>query len=177
MNYGSSVRHPAVQSPYRLSYPSSKLPQQRRRNFILSKNIFMYANMNCHSPGNRRPALCSGDPSFDTDVKIHVMVDGVLINYLVPFFGFSQNLVNVSIHGPLLEMRLIESRLMALHIFNGAHILITYQNTNLTFRVPCIVIYSYNKSQRDALFLKFSLIKYSTFLGQIYCPSSGVSTL
>jgi len=34
---------------------------------------------------------------------------------------------------------------------------------------------SYNKSQRDALFLKFILIKNST--GQIYCPSSGVSTL
>jgi len=27
--------------------------------------------------------------------------------------------------------------------------------TNLTFRGPCIVIYSYNESQRDALFLKF----------------------
>ena len=27
---------------------------------------------------------------------------------------------------------------------------------NLAFRGPCIVIYSYNKSQRDALFLKFS---------------------
>jgi len=26
---------------------------------------------------------------------------------------------------------------------------------NLTFRVPCIVIYSYNKSQKDALFLNF----------------------
>jgi hypothetical protein len=26
---------------------------------------------------------------------------------------------------------------------------------NLTFRGPCIVIYSYNESQRDALFLKF----------------------
>jgi len=26
---------------------------------------------------------------------------------------------------------------------------------NLTFRGPCIVIYSYNKSQRDALFLNF----------------------
>jgi len=28
---------------------------------------------------------------------------------------------------------------------------------NLTFRGPCIVIYSYNESQRDALFLKFIL--------------------
>ena len=27
--------------------------------------------------------------------------------------------------------------------------------TNLTFRGPCIVIYSYNESQRDALFLRF----------------------
>ena len=27
--------------------------------------------------------------------------------------------------------------------------------SNLTFRGPCIVIYSYNKSQQDALFLKF----------------------
>jgi len=49
--------------------------------------------------------------------------------------------------------------------------------TNLTFRGPCIVIYSYNKSQQDALFLKFILINNSTCFGQIYCPSSGVSAL
>ena len=35
----------------------------------------------------------------------------------------------------------------------------------------------YNKSQRNALFLKFILIKNSTCFGQIYCPSSGVLTL
>jgi len=39
------------------------------------------------------------------------------------------------------------------------------------------MIYSYNKSQRVALFLKFILIKYSKCIGQIYCPSSEVSTL
>jgi len=39
----------------------------------------------------------------------------------------------------------------------------------LTFRGPCIVIYSYNKSQQDALFLKFISIKNSTCFGQIYC--------
>ena len=48
---------------------------------------------------------------------------------------------------------------------------------NLAFRGQCIVIYSYNKSQWDALFLKFILIKNSTCFGQINCPSSGVSTL
>jgi hypothetical protein len=48
---------------------------------------------------------------------------------------------------------------------------------NLTFRVPCNVIYSYNKSQQDALFLKFILVKNSTCFGQIYCPSSGVLVL
>ena len=48
---------------------------------------------------------------------------------------------------------------------------------NLTFVGPCIVIYSYNRSQRDTLFLKFILIKNSTCFGQICCPSSGVSTL
>jgi len=37
--------------------------------------------------------------------------------------------------------------------------------------------HSYNKSKRDALFLKFILIKNSTCFGQIYYPSSGVSTL
>jgi len=37
--------------------------------------------------------------------------------------------------------------------------------------------YSYNKSQQDALFLKFILIKNSTCFRQIYHPSSGVSTL
>jgi hypothetical protein len=31
-------------------------------------------------------------------------------------------------------------------------------NICLTFRGPCIVIYSYNKSQQDALFLYFILI-------------------
>jgi len=39
------------------------------------------------------------------------------------------------------------------------------------------VINSYNKSQRDTLFLKFILMKCSTYFGQIYCPSSRVSTL
>jgi len=48
---------------------------------------------------------------------------------------------------------------------------------NLTFRELCIVVCSYNKSQRDALFHKFILIKNSTCFGQLYCPSSGVSTL
>ena len=33
---------------------------------------------------------------------------------------------------------------------------------------------SYNKSQQDAIILKFILIKYSTCFGYIYCPSSGV---
>jgi len=47
----------------------------------------------------------------------------------------------------------------------------------LTFRGPCIVKYSYNKSQQDALFLNFILVKNSTCFGQIYCPSSGVLIL
>jgi len=38
-------------------------------------------------------------------------------------------------------------------------------------------IYSYNKNQQDALFLKFILVKNSKYFGQIYCPSSGVLTL
>ena len=38
-------------------------------------------------------------------------------------------------------------------------------------------INSYNKSQRDALFLKFILIKNSICFGQTYCPSAGVSTV
>jgi hypothetical protein len=42
-----------------------------------------------------------------------------------------------------------------------------------TLRVPCIVIYSYNKNQQDALFLNFILVKNSTGFGQIHCPSSG----
>jgi len=48
---------------------------------------------------------------------------------------------------------------------------------NLTFRGPCIVIYSYYKSQQDALFLNFILIKNSACFGQTYCPSSGVLIL
>ena len=48
---------------------------------------------------------------------------------------------------------------------------------HLTFRRPCIVIYSYNKSQWDALFLKFIWVTNSTCFSYIYCPSSGVPTL
>jgi len=39
------------------------------------------------------------------------------------------------------------------------------------------MIYYYNKSQQDALFHKFILVKNSTCFGQIYCPSSGVLIL
>jgi len=39
------------------------------------------------------------------------------------------------------------------------------------------ILYSYNKIQQDALFLKLILIKNTTCFGQIYWPSSGVSTL
>jgi len=36
---------------------------------------------------------------------------------------------------------------------------------------------SYNKSQQDALFLNFILVKNSICFEQIYCPSSGVLIL
>jgi len=48
---------------------------------------------------------------------------------------------------------------------------------NLTFRGPRIIIYPYNKSQRDSLFLNFILIKNFTCFGQAYCLSSGVLIL
>ena len=43
--------------------------------------------------------------------------------------------------------------------------------------VQDMCVNSYNKSQRDAVFHKFILVKNSTCFRQIYCPSSGVSTL
>jgi hypothetical protein len=45
---------------------------------------------------------------------------------------------------------------------------------NVTFRETCIVIYSYNKRQRDAQLSQIYMIKYSTCFGQVHCPSSGV---
>jgi len=36
------------------------------------------------------------------------------------------------------------------------------------------VLYSYNRSQQDSLFLNLILVKNSTCFGQTYCPSSGV---
>jgi hypothetical protein len=44
----------------------------------------------------------------------------------------------------LLEVRVFKSKLQRL--FKG-------YTADLTFRGPCIVIYSYNESQRDVLFL------------------------
>ena len=56
-------------------------------------------------------------------------------------------------------------------------IIFLYQNASineyLAFRGPCMVIYSYNKSRRDALFLNFILVNNSTCFGKIYCPPSG----
>jgi hypothetical protein len=50
---------------------------------------------------------------------------------------------------------------------------------NLTFRGPRIVIYYYNKSQQNALFLNSILVynSTSTCFGQTYCPSLGVLIL
>jgi hypothetical protein len=48
---------------------------------------------------------------------------------------------------------------------------------HLTFRGPCIVIYSYNKSQQYALFINYILVKNSTCFGQTYFPSSGILIL
>ena len=45
------------------------------------------------------------------------------------------------------------------------------------YRTQTHILYSYNRSQRDALFLNFILIKNSTRFRQIYCPSSGVLIL
>ena len=39
------------------------------------------------------------------------------------------------------------------------------------------MIYSYNRSQQNALFLNLSLVNNSTCFGQTYCPSSGVLIL
>jgi hypothetical protein len=55
--------------------------------------------------------------------------------------------------------------------------LVSTRSSFLTFKGPCIMIYAYNKSQQDALFLNFILIKNSTCFGQSYCPSSGVLIL
>jgi hypothetical protein len=51
------------------------------------------------------------------------------------------------------------------------------KHTDVTFRAPRIVIYSYNRSQQDALFLNFILIYNSTCFGQTYCPSTVVLIL
>ena len=48
-----------------------------------------------------------------------------------------------------------------------AHVTGKFQtNMNLTFRGTCIVTYSYNKSQQDALFLNFILVNNYTCLSE-----------
>jgi hypothetical protein len=61
----------------------------------------------------------------------------------------------------------IERKCVYLHF---ARLEWVFRSSNLTFRGPCIVIYSYNKSQQDGLFLSFILINSSTYFGQTYCP-------
>jgi hypothetical protein len=40
-----------------------------------------------------------------------------------------------------------------------------------------VEVFTFNRSQQDALFLNFTLVKNSTFFGKIYCPPSGVLLL
>ena len=47
----------------------------------------------------------------------------------------------------------------------------------ILYRQKVLPLFSYNKSQLDALFLNFILVKSSTCFDQIYCPSSGVLVL
>jgi len=54
--------------------------------------------------------------------------------------------------------------------------LVDHTQTNVTFRGPCIVIYSYNKSQQDALFLDFILVKYSICLTNTYYYEYSIKT-
>ena len=67
-----------------------------------------------------------------------------------------------------------------IHFTSHAASYITYilpRNTEFDIQRTCIAVYSYNKSQRDALFLNFALVKNSTCFGQTYCPSSAVLIL
>jgi hypothetical protein len=57
-----------------------------------------------------------------------------------------------------------------------------FKNFHFKLKVPSrnhktTVLHSYNKSQRDAIFIKFIWKKNSTCFVQIYGPLSGVSTL
>jgi len=52
-----------------------------------------------------------------------------------------------------------------------------YYESNWQMMFREIASYSYNKSQQDALFLKFILVKNSTCFGQTHCTSSGVLIL
>ena len=61
------------------------------------------------------------------------------------------------------------------NILQDSQIYLLYRPQTDT-RTRNISIFSYNKSQRDALFLKFILIKNFACFGQIQFPSSGVST-
>ena len=63
------------------------------------------------------------------------------------------------------------------HLIHGLYPLSQVKNINKTILEILLVQHSYYRSQRDALFLKLIMIKNSTCFGQIYCQSSGVSTL
>jgi len=72
-----------------------------------------------------------------------------------------------------IEMVICLSLLLRASLLSECHTVFCY----LIFRWPCPVIYPYYRSQQDALFLNFILVKNSTCFEQIYCPSSGVLIL
>jgi len=61
--------------------------------------------------------------------------------------------------------------------FGPSVVKIRTEDHSISKNIITYLNYSYSKSQRDAIFIKFILLKNSTCFGQIYCPSSGVLIL
>jgi hypothetical protein len=104
--------------------------------------------------------------------QIHNFADIPILNFLTSLVGMQRsNFLSSARNRREINTLSSISYLLFFQFLTAASIRIVilraYAPCSLTFRGPCIVIYSYNKSQLDALFLRFILVKNFTCFGQI----------
>jgi hypothetical protein len=126
--------------------------------FALSSSLLLHCKFYCHTFLWIRSRIPSHVPYLAL-----LPPDGTCVALVLPLLPFPSIL-------PCLSLLVLVIDLDSEYRLNS-------HKTGLTFTRPYIVIYPYNKSQRDELFLKFILVKNSTCFGQIYCLSPVVLIL
>ena len=109
---------------------------------IKFRTINVYAEYICPVPGHPDSCHSKECPKMGLSNKSEVLLD---CWYVRQEFIRTKRLMSAD---PTVMIRIVLVARLSVHVVKAYFL-------NLTLRRPCIVIYSYNERQRDALFLKF----------------------